>query len=294
MIFAGGKMSRILEQATEFIWYSARHLERAVFEFFFRGGSPERVISILNTYQNNDGGFGHALEPDLRCADSQPLFVEFGLRTLYDCQIHAPKLVNPVCGFVKRHADLKAGIPTLFPSANDYPKAGHWENPSAFQPSFDRLTSLVGLLNWQGVKHAWLSEAVDACLEHIATHQYCDAHTILNAFCLIESLPESSFSKKLYKKLAEELFQADFFQAEVPVTTYGLTPLDFASSPTSFYRGIFSDMQIHAHLDELASRQDDDGGWPISWGPPGEMAKLEWRAYGTVKALRTLRAYGRI
>ena len=158
----------------------------------------------------------------------------------------------------------------------------------------DRLTGLVGLVNWQGVRHPWLQRAVKACARHISTTQYRDAHTILTAFCLLESLPSQTITDDLFGKLAAELPRADFFCADAPVTGYGLTPLAFAPTPDSYCRRIFSDSQIDAHLKDLASKQQKDGGWPIQWEPPGELARWEWRAHWTLSALSTLRGYGRI
>ena len=94
--------------------------------------------------------------------------------------------------------------------------------------------------------------------------------------------------------LAANLLHADFFCAGVPVTGYGLTPLAFAPTPDAYCRRIFADSQIDAHLVDLASKQQEDGGWPIQWEPPGELARCEWRAHWTLGALSTLRAYGRI
>ena len=36
-----------------------------------------------------------------------------------------------------------------------------------------------------------------------------------------------------------------------------------------------------------------DGGWPITWEPPGAASALDWRGIETLRALRILRAYGR-
>ena len=284
----------ILEKGANFIWGNARFLERAIFEYHFCGGSAERILEILRTYQNEDGGFGHALEPDLRAPDSQPLFAEFGLRTLYECNLRDSEMAYKVCDFLSQHADLEQGIPTILPSSRKYPRAAHWDNQKAELPSFDRLIGLVGLANWQGVRHPWLQKAVEICVGSIATTKYTDAHTILTAFCLLESLLNRTTTDDLFGKLAKELFEADFFCADVPVTGYGLTPLAFAPTPDSYCRRIFSDSQIEAHLKDLESKQEDDGGWPIQWEPPGGMAKWEWRSHKTVSALFTLRAYGRI
>src|SRR5512139_1080525 len=152
-------MNEILEKGSTFIWQNARLLERAIFDFLFHVGSPDRIIEILRTYQNEDGGFGHALEPDLRATESHPLFVEFALRTLYDCKLRAPAMAYRACDFLSHHADLEQGIPTIFPSARLYPRAAHWHNTHNELPSFERLMGLVGLANWQAVDHPWLHGA---------------------------------------------------------------------------------------------------------------------------------------
>ena len=44
--------------------HEARPLERALFAHAFEGGGRTAVLAALVPYQNDDGGFGHALEPD--------------------------------------------------------------------------------------------------------------------------------------------------------------------------------------------------------------------------------------
>jgi len=289
----GGTDMTIHESGASFIWKYARLLERVIFEYEFLEGPAERVLSVLRSYQNEDGGFGHAIEPDLRARDSHPLFVEFALRVLYTCGLRDSDIAHRVCDFLSQHADFEHGIPTILPSSRLYPRAAHWMNPSAELPSFDRLIGLVGLANWQGVHHTWLQKAVEVCVQRLAATKFTDAHTILTAFCLVESLPSHPVAGDLFRKLAQELLEADYFCADTPVESYGLTPLDFAPAPDSFCRRIFSDAQIEAHLDELESGQGDDGGWQIQWEPPGEMAVCEWRAHNSLRALLTLHAYGR-
>jgi hypothetical protein len=279
------------EKAANFIWEHGRLLERRLFEYLVLGGSRDGVLSAIKAYQNEDGGFGNALEPDLRTPESQPLFVEFGLRTLYEAGIREPELALRVCGYVSKLADLREGIATITASSRRYPRAAHWDNPASEQPSFDRLASIVGLLCWQGVKHPWLDQAIEACLQHMRATRYEDAHTIMNAFCLLESLPQTDEVHTLFAKLRDELFQARFFCPEAPPRSYGLTPLDFAPVPDSYCRKLFPDAMIEDHLRVLADQQEDDGGWPISWEPPGETARLEWRAHRTLRAVVTLESY---
>lgn len=75
---------------------------------------------------------------------------------------------------------------------------------------------------------------------------------------------------------------------------YGLDVLYFAPSPESFCLRFIADETIAHALDFLATQQQADGGWPITWDPPGLAARGEWRGIWSLKALKTLKAYGRL
>jgi len=68
--------------AERFVWCNARLLDRLRFDCLFRGGDADRVVAALRPYQNPDGGFGAALEPDFRGPVSQATTVEHAFRIL--------------------------------------------------------------------------------------------------------------------------------------------------------------------------------------------------------------------
>jgi arginine/ornithine N-succinyltransferase beta subunit len=53
-------------RASQYLLTQARPLERALFEHRFEGANMDKVIAELAGFQNEDGGFGQALEADLR------------------------------------------------------------------------------------------------------------------------------------------------------------------------------------------------------------------------------------
>jgi len=57
-------------------------LDRHRFAHLFLAASEAPVLEALRPYQNEDGGFGNALEPDLRAPVSQPLPVWTALTVL--------------------------------------------------------------------------------------------------------------------------------------------------------------------------------------------------------------------
>ena len=69
-------MDDAFEAGSRFLISQARLLERRLFAASFLGASATGVVDALRGYQNDDGGFGHALEPDKRCPASLPIDVE--------------------------------------------------------------------------------------------------------------------------------------------------------------------------------------------------------------------------
>ncbi|MDI9482706.1 MAG: hypothetical protein QM315_05940 [Bacillota bacterium] len=57
-------MNNVFQKAKEYIYRKARPLDFTRWQYHFENGSKEAVLNTLSYYQNEDGGFGHALEPD--------------------------------------------------------------------------------------------------------------------------------------------------------------------------------------------------------------------------------------
>ena len=70
-------MKTTFKKAREFIYRNARPLDLTRFQYHFENGSKEAVMSALAYYQNEDGGFGYALEPDCWNPNSTPIATSF-------------------------------------------------------------------------------------------------------------------------------------------------------------------------------------------------------------------------
>lgn len=46
------------------MYQNARPLDLALWQYHFENGSRDTVLSILQCYQNSDGGFGNTIDPD--------------------------------------------------------------------------------------------------------------------------------------------------------------------------------------------------------------------------------------
>jgi len=138
-------------KAEGYIETNARPLDKALYEFEFKNGSPQAVLEILNPYQNEDGGFGKALEPDFRIKESSVLATTLALQYVNELNLSKPiemiergihYLVREIQQFsedshlryfwylVPREIDQSLCAPWWIVEKNEPPEIEEWTNPS--------------------------------------------------------------------------------------------------------------------------------------------------------------------
>jgi len=285
-------MKQILDSAQNFILGNARLLERRLFDFLFQNGKSDRVLAALLAYQNEDGGFGNALEPDKRTATSQPIDQEIGLRILDDAGFD-PDVVLRVCDFLQTITTPEGGVPFVLPTVRDAPRADWWNTDDENPPgSINPTASIAGLLHKHGFHHPWLDRATAYCWQQVEKGQLSNGHDYLCAMQFLEQVPDRARSERAFEKLSAQLLESGQIAYDPHASGYVYMPLFFAPSPQSLCRRLFDDATIQAHLEVLAQKQQPDGGWPISWPAVTPACELEYRGVVTVNALKTLKAYG--
>jgi hypothetical protein len=145
------------------------------------------------------------------------------------------------------------------------------------------------------VDHAWVAEAAGYCWEQLnAPELPTDAHALSEVFVFLDRTPERDRADEVVATVQQQLARASLFRADPDDPGYGLSPLAIAPRADSRWRSLFADDVLAAHLDRLQRDQQPDGGWPLTWEPPGDAARLEWRGIVTLDALRTLVSFGRL
>lgn len=284
-------MADVLGHAAAVITTQGRLVDRLIFRAKFDHGSPAAVETAVRAYANPDGGLGYAIEPDLRCSESQPIFAEVGLALLHEVGQRAPQLADQVSTYLASRGPAGALLPAIGSEALDHPHAAHWNSPSSLAPNLNPSLGLCGLLHYHGVSNDWVDALSTACLDQLTERMPSEAHTLLGAVRFATHHPDPAVAEPLFERIAESLPNAEFFVAETPVRSYGLTPLHFAPHPDALLRGAFPDAVIEAHLEDLLTRQQADGSWPVAWEPPGAAAVSEWRARVTLDAISVLADY---
>ncbi len=278
----------IFTAGRDFVRRDARVLERRLFATVFEGAETQGVVDALRGFQNADGGFGHGLEPDKRCPDSLPLDVEVAFDTLLAADARDDELVRRAVDWLDSVATPDGAVSLCSPAVENYPRAEHiteW----TYQPGINPTAGLVGRLHRLGVEHAWRDKAGAWCAAELAKEFPEDAHGMHEALEFLEHTDDVDLDR-----VRDWLPKLQWFRADAADPSYGVTPLQFAPTPDSLWRQLFTDAQLEAHLDRLIADQQDDGGWALTWEPPGPAATLEYRGIVTVGALRTLKAYNRL
>jgi hypothetical protein len=288
-----------LARAQRFIWLTARVLEQRRFAHLFLGGSPDAVETALAAYLNDDGGYGHALEPDLRGPVSQPLHTGHALRVLDSIGRCGGTRVERMCRYFTDVSTPDGALPAVHPSQRGYPAAPF--RPVEEDPPSDLLVTgpVVGLLHRNQVWHAWLFRATDFCWAAVDAIDSSDPSGIKAAVAFLDGAPDRPRAEAAAARLGR-LVRERRLVALDPARPDGRPAApgehhfayDYARTPDSLARLWFTDAEMDRALEHLAAAQAEDGGWPLGrrqWAP---CTASEARPVVTIEALRTLRAYG--
>ncbi|MGW4197264.1 hypothetical protein [Streptomyces sp. NPDC005004] len=293
-----------LFRAEQFVWLTARVLEQRLFAFHFLNGAADAVEAALDAYRNDDGGYGHALEPDLRGPVSQPLHTARALRVLDAVGRCGGQRVERLCRYLTSVSTMDGALPAVDPSQRGYPAAPFV--PVVEDPPSELLATgpVVGLLHRNEVWHAWLFRATDFCWEAVESLEKSHPYEVEAAVAFLDSVPDrpraEAAADRLGRLVREQRLAAlepDRLDAYPVAPGYAPDehhfPHDFARTPDSLARAWFTDEEMARSLDFLAAEQQEDGGWPVRWREWAAVPALEARPALTIDALRTLRAYGR-
>jgi hypothetical protein len=299
------------DRAREFLKTQARPLDRALFEHRFEAAPAEQTIVELARYQNTDGGFGRALEPDVRTPSSSALCTGIALRLLREmhCAADHP-LVGGAVQYLLATLDEGEGVWRVIPDdANHYPHAPWWHDDGSLARTFDDFViipraQIVGLLHGYAklVPGDWLDAITEDTIKTIEALED-DAFggggdTLRYALELAETdtLPRH-FKDRLIPRLRSV---ADRIVCRDPEEWKGYcpTPLKVSPSPDSAVVDMLWD-DLQRNLDYKIDCQTSEGTWEPTWTwgdfypQMWKQAKLEWRGHLTLETLTSLHAFGR-
>ena len=294
------------QRAKNFIMDQGRTLDQRRFEFHFEDGSTDAVLAALSPYQNDDGGFAHSLEPDIRTPASSAIVTTIGFQILREIQAPVDHILvrKGIQYFIDTYDEHQQVWHIVPPEVDAAPHAPWWDYENTTQ-TFGRFlvnprVEILGYLHEfsDGVPTELLKTLTTTVLEHLdSLPDEMEMHDVL---CFVrlaetEALPNRD---QVWTKLARAAMQGVARNAE-QLTGYVLKPLWLVPSPESPLAAELKD-EVEMNLDFEIGQQGEDGSWSpnFSWDDQypeaWRAAKKEWQSRITVDTLKTLKDFGRI
>lgn len=299
------------ERAQHYVNSHSRAVDQARFAYHFGEGSADAVLAALAPYQNDDGGFGHAIEPDLRTAASSAIGTQTAFNFLREVGTTSDEpMVQRAVGYLLRTLDEEQLRWEIVPPAvEDAPHAPWWSYGES-AGSGDGFRSnpraaLIGFLceHRTLVPAALLANLISVQIDHLLA-QPTDAGVDMHALpCYVTLLQSPNLPIQQHDRLLNGLLERVHGTVVTEPTKfgeYGLLPLDVALTPEAPLAQTVEHRAIEAHLDYLIDTQLPDGSWPLPWSwafvdeQAWAQAERDWKGAILVNRLQTLRAWERI
>lgn len=304
-------MNEVYEKARTFMYRNARPLDMARFQYHFENGSKEAVLNALSYYQNEDGGFGHAVEPDCWNPHSTPLHSNTAgdiIREI-DCEDAGHPVIQKLLKWYAGGDCFNGKTWELVvASNNDYPHAPWWHmgSVSSCHTDYNGTAQIAGFILRYAQPGSELyrlgariaNEAVDA----LEPAELDDEHTCACYVHLLESIVRAGAAEQFPCELLEQRLHEAVKRLITADTSqwggYVCRPSRFMNSRDSaFYpenRELAEYECGHIRRTQLA-----DGSWDIPWGWEGyaeawAISKNWWKGQVILENLLYLRGFGEI
>lgn len=281
----------------------ARPIDNALFDYYFEDGTAESVLDELEEYQNPDGGFGRALEPDIRLDASSPMVTSTGLQycSAVDADANHPVVRRAVEYLVKSYESEGEYWPSTSLEVNDAPHAPWWHVESVEPPTEEEWPNpsaeLVGRLHqFSGpVSQEFLQQVIDRAQKNVQQSETVAGGDVFNLLCWQRALPHlpDQMADTVHDMITATVERHSLIDESVGVTAVSLAP-----SPNSTLARLDPET-VDESLNAVIEQQADDGGWWPSWEwgqykETWEVAEREWVGKRTVETLHVLDAHGRL
>ena len=289
-----------INKAKKFISDNARPLELAVYRYFFEDGSNKDVIAELSEFQNADGGFGHALEPDFFNPNSSPIATNDAIITL--SRVNAldrdSDIVKGIVKYLESHDSFNEDkMRWLFAidSNKDYPHAIWWEKKGDGISKLNPSVSLAAFMICYGKQTPLYEEIIKEAIEYLKNGEISgdDVNCYLLAYELLTSnsindIVDLNTFKALLCNAIENCICKD-------IEKYGV---EYVPMPSTIFTGRYTEFisteiepLIVAEKAILGKLQMEDGGFDITWKwytpytDEYEQARNCWRPRITIEKL---------
>jgi len=262
------------EKAVNFIKQHGRPLEQAMVAHMFEDAPLDTVLTALAGYQNPDGGFGRALEPDVRTSDSSVLATTVALQFLRDLRVPSTHALwhgamQYLSTTYNHDKHLWWSVPA---NVSEAPHAPWWNPADAGGGSLtlNPRAELVGYLFDVHNLPEYLPTSLREELLEEVVHELesrpneLERHEIQCAVRLVETENLPASWKERVMRVLHTAASGAVSRHPDEWAGYTLTPLDVVSSAQSPLYPKYADV-IPANIDFILAQQHSEGYWSPTW-----------------------------
>lgn len=298
-------------KAKTFIYRNARPLDLVRFQYHFENGSKEAVMNVLSYYQNEDGGFGHAVEADCWNPNSIPLHSNTASDIIREIDFEDRN--HPVIqGLLKWYASKihfngKTWAMTV-ESNQQYPHAPWWHigSISSCHTDYNGTAQIAGFIVRYAEKDSELfqfgvriaKEAITA----LSLQELTDMHTGVCYLRLAELFEKAESTEYIpFQELKQHLQQCIHKMIEKDISKwngYVCRPSHFIFSKNSEYYAEHKKIADY-ECQYIIETQLDDGSWNVPWAwndypEAWAISKNWWKGHIVIQNLLYLKGFGLI
>ena len=283
----------------------ARPLDWALWQAWRGDATWADVVPHLAMYQNDDGGFGHGIEPDVWHPASSPLATTVALQYVQAAGIPMRhELVQRALAYLVATYDRSAGKwHPMSVGVNDYPHAPWWHadertGQNALDGDWPNPTvEIIGYLCAYRGTNIGLSALVASLVDYVHTAQTMESHALACYVRAYAWLPET-VQQVIYPELVRLLHATIHPVPAEWLTAYVPTPLDYVHTPASPFFAEIATLVDH-QLDQWCTYLQTHERWNPTWQwgqyvDAWPTAQAWWSGKMTVERLMMLGRFGRI
>ncbi len=305
---------KLYESVRKWMYQNARPIDLGLWQYFFEDGDKKIVLEALMSYQNEDGGFGHALEADNWNPNSTPITTQHALKILrlIDFWDMRHPVYQGIWKYLNTEKDLQEyGWRFTVPSNDDYPHAPWWnysetENEKEY---FGVTAGFVAFILRFGDKESKLYKKAEQLTAKLMTAFMSDEaygdmglEEYMTLIEVIKDLKISAYDTDLLMDLLAHKIQKAIEPDTSKWQYYVARPSRYIKSLNSlFYKG--NREIVQKELQYLIDTKPENDVWGITWTWFDNMEKYSkefavsenwWKGYGVIEKMLFLRNFDQV
>lgn len=262
-----------MKKVNDWINAHSRPLEKHLYDFLFNKGFKVNVIQALETFQNEDGGFAHGIEPDNLNPYSQPIQTWFAIS--YMARIKLQDEHPMIKKTVKYLLDIMPDdglYPAIIPSNNDFPHAIWWTDKLdnriwGYNPSV-ALWAFIYRHDKQLKIKKFIVGAMMDFIQNPTTEMH-ELRCFVDAYEYLYPIRDQFLAFSVFEKTLKQHVYTLLTVYDPSKQTYGLTPLALIDSPNHQLYPFIKEF-VDKELEQIKKEIEHQDIWDI---------KFNWQQY---------------